>query len=61
MNLKNKRRELQALVGALGIVAGLGGYIANLYSNLLATFLMIAIIMVGVMLVNVVTDLPQKG
>ncbi|MEO0382965.1 MAG: hypothetical protein AAF234_05365 [Pseudomonadota bacterium] len=60
MNLKNKRRELQAFVGTLGVVAGLGGYIGNLYSNLLATFFMIAIIMAGIMLVNVVTDPPQK-
>jgi hypothetical protein len=61
MSIKNKRSELHALAGTLGVVAGLGGYIGNLYSNLVATFLMIAVIMVGVMLVNVLTDPPDKG
>ncbi|MEQ8657570.1 MAG: hypothetical protein RIC24_09720 [Hyphomicrobiales bacterium] len=61
MNFKRKRRELQAFVGTLGIVAGLGGYIGNLCSNLVATFLMIAIILVGIMLVNVVTDAHSQN
>ncbi|RYH09805.1 hypothetical protein [Tropicimonas sp. IMCC6043] len=60
MDLKSKRRELQAVNGAVGLVAGLGGYVGNLYSYALATFLMLAIWIVGATLVNLLTDPPPK-
>lgn len=60
MDLKSKRRELQAVNGAVGLVAGLGGYVGNLYSYALATFLMLAIWIVGATLVNLLTDPPTK-
>lgn len=60
MNLRNKRRELQGLNGAIGLVAGLGGYIGQLYSGGVATFLMLAIWIVGATLINLLTDPPEK-
>lgn len=60
MNLRKRRRELQALNGAIGLVAGLGGYIAGLYSDALATFLMLAIWIVGSTFIILVTDPPDK-
>ena len=42
MNLRHKRKELQGLNGAVGLAAGLGGYLGHLYSNEVATFLMLA-------------------
>ncbi|RSK34108.1 hypothetical protein EJA01_08240 [Rhodovulum iodosum] len=61
MNLKFKRRELQGVNGAVGLVAGLAGYVGHLYSFSLATFLMLAIWIVGATLVNLLTDPPEKG
>lgn len=58
MDLKSKRRELQGLNGAVGLAAGLGGYVGNLYSWGVATFLMMAIWMVGATLINLLTDPP---
>ena len=60
MDLRSKRRELQGLNGAVGLVAGLGGYVGNLYSWGLATFLMFAIWIVGATLINLLTDPPAK-
>ena len=60
MDLRPKRRELQAVNGALGLVVGLGGYIGQLYSNELATFLMLAVWIIGATLVNLFTDRPTK-
>ena len=60
MNLRNKRRELQGLNGAIGLVAGLGGYIGQLYSDGVATFLMLAIWIVGATLINLFTEPPGK-
>ena len=59
MNLRNKRRELQGLNGAVGLAAGLGGYVGNLYPYGIATFLMFAIWIVGATLINVLTE-PTK-
>ena len=56
MNLRHKRKELQGLNGAVGLAAGLGGYLGHLYSNDVATFLMLAIWIVGATLINVLTD-----
>ncbi len=60
MDLKAKRRKLHGLNGAVGLVAGLGGYVGHLYSYALATFLMLAIWMVGATLINLLTDPPTK-
>ena len=61
MELKSKRRELQGLNGAVGLVVGLGGYLGNLYRDDLATFLMLAIWIVGATLINLLTDPPSRG
>ena len=60
MELRSRRRELQAVNGAVGLVLGLGGYIGQLYSNALATFLMFAVWIVGATLINLLTDDPNK-
>ncbi len=60
VNLRSKRRELQGVNGALGFVAGLGGYVGNLYSYGLATFLMLAIWILGATVINLLTDPPEK-
>lgn len=60
MNLKSKRRELQGLNGAIGLAAGMGGYVGNLYSDAVATFLMLGIWMVGATLITLLTDPPNK-
>lgn len=60
VKLKSKRRELQGLNGAVGLVAGLGGYVGQLYSYALATFLMLGIWIVGATLINLLTDPPSK-
>ena len=56
MDLKHKRRQLQGLNGAVGLAAGLGGYVGNLYSDSFATFLMLAIWIIGATLINLLTD-----
>lgn len=61
MNFRTKRRELQGLVGAIGLVAGLGGYVGGLYPGSTATFAMLAIWIVGSTLVILLTDPPGKG
>ena len=60
MQLKNKRRELQGLVGALGVAAALGGFVGNYYSATTPIVLVFAIFAVGATLVNVFTDPPGK-
>ena len=60
MDLRNKRRELQAVNGAVGLVLGLGGYVGQLYSPALATFLMFAVWIVGATVINLLTDPTDK-
>ncbi len=60
MDLRHKRRELQGLNGAVGLAAGLAGYVGHLYSNGMATFLMFAIWIVGATLINVLTEPTRK-
>ena len=43
----NKRNKLDALVGAVGGVFGMGGYVGHLFSSSIATFGMMAIIILG--------------
>ena len=60
MRLKSRRKELQGLNGAVGLVAGLGGYVGGLYPNAVATFAMLAIWIVGATLINLLTDPAEK-
>ena len=60
MSLKSKRRELQGVNGAFGLVVGLGGFVGHLYSPVVATFLMLAIWIIGATLINLLTDPPNK-
>ena len=60
MSFRSKRREPHAVNGAIGLVLGLGGYVGQLYSNALATFLMFAVWIVGATLINLLTDRPPK-
>ena len=45
--MDSKRSRYRALVGAAGVVFGMGGWIANLYPGHIATFGMIAIFILG--------------
>jgi hypothetical protein len=60
MALRQKRRQLHGLVGALGLVAGSGGLVARWYPAGTAIVLMFGIWMVGATLVNVFTDPPGR-
>jgi hypothetical protein len=60
MDFRTKRRELQAVNGAVGLALGLGGYIGQIYSNALATLLMFAVWIVGATVINLLTDGPDK-
>ncbi|WP_299754955.1 hypothetical protein [uncultured Boseongicola sp.] len=46
--------------GAIGLVVGLGGYVGHLYSPAVATFLMLAIWIVGATMINLLTDNPSR-
>ncbi|NDR55796.1 hypothetical protein [Aliiruegeria sabulilitoris] len=61
MNLKSKRRELQGVNGAAGVVAALGGFVGHLYSPAVAIFCAFAIWILGATLINLLTDPPDKG
>ena len=56
MNLKNKRRELHGLVGGVGVIAALGGFVGHFYSTSTAIVLAFGIWIIGATLVNVCTD-----
>ena len=53
--MESKRSKLFALVGAVGIVVGMGGYVGDLYSSNIATFLMMAVFILGFALVRILT------
>jgi len=59
MQLKTKRRELHGLVGGIGVVALLGGFVGHFYSGGTAIVLGVGIWIIGATLVNVFTD-PRK-
>jgi len=59
MSLRKKRNALYGVVGALGVVVGLAGYLGQYYSPLTATFLMLAVFILGPTLVNLFTDPPE--
>ena len=54
--MQNKRAQWNAMVGAVGVVFGMGGYIGDLYSNSTATFGMIAILILGYAIVRLLTN-----
>lgn len=56
MGLRGKRKELYGLVGALGCVAALGGFVGGFYPPGATIVLSFAIWAVGAMLVQVFTD-----
>lgn len=60
MGLGNKRRELHGVVGALGVLAALGGFVGHYYSPGTTIVLIFAIVAVGTTLVNVFTKPPGK-
>ena len=56
MQLRNKRRAWQGLVGGIGVVIALGGFVGGYYSirsTIVATF---GVWIVGTLLVNLLTD-----
>jgi len=56
MTFRNKRRELQGLVGGIGVVAGLGGFVGGYYSVPTTIVAMFGIWIIGTLLVNLMTD-----
>ncbi len=53
MDWKNRKRPLMGLVGALGVVAALGGFVGGFYSPSTAIVLALGIWIIGATLVNV--------
>lgn len=60
MKLFKRRRELHGVIGGIGVVAGLAGYVGNFYSAPTATVMMFGIWIIGATLVNLFTDPPEK-
>ncbi len=60
MNLKSKRKELQGVNGAIGLVLGLGGFVGQLYAPAFGVFLMLAVWIVGATVINLLTDPPDR-
>ena len=60
VDLRHKRRELQGVNGAVGLAAGLAGYVGDVYSDGMATFLMFSIWIVGATLVILLTEPTRK-
>ena len=58
MQLRGKRRELHGLVGAVGLVVALGGFVGGYYSPRTAIVGAVAVWAIGATLVNVFTDKP---
>ena len=58
MGLRQKRRAWMGVIGGLGVVAGLAGFVGNWYSNGTAIVLMFGIWIVGATLVKLLTDDP---
>lgn len=56
MKLRNRRRELHGLVGALGVAVAVLGLVGGLYPAMTAIAGAFAIWVVGATLVNVFTD-----
>lgn len=60
MRLRQKRRELHGVVGALGVVAALGGFVGGWYPAGTTIVLTFAIWAVGATVVNALTDPPRR-
>lgn len=60
MNLKGKRRELHGLIGGLGVVAALAGFVGHYFSTATTIVLTFGIWIIGATLVNLFTDPPEK-
>ena len=53
--MENQRGKLFAVVGAVGVVVGMGGYVGNLYPSNIATFGMLAVFILGAAVVRIMT------
>jgi len=51
---KDRRKEINGLVFAVGLVLGLLGYVGDVYSSNIATILMLGVWIVGGALVSVI-------
>ena len=61
MDLKHKRRELTGLVGAIGVVIALAGFVGG-YLSVSATIVWtFGVWIIGTMLVMVFTDPQDRG
>ncbi len=61
MGIRQKRRELVGLVGALGVVIALAGFVGG-YLSVRATIVWtFGVWILGTMLVRVLTDPPDVG
>jgi hypothetical protein len=59
--IKQKRRELIGLVGALGVVIALAGFVGGYLSTGATIVWTFGVWIVGTMLVRVLTDPPDTG
>lgn len=58
--MRNKRRELIALVGAIGVVLALGGFVGGYYTVRTTIVLTFAVWILGTVLVQLMTDPPDQ-
>jgi hypothetical protein len=56
MNFRSKRKELQGLNGAVGLVAGIAGFVGNFYTAQTAIVMMLGIWIIGSTLIILLTD-----
>lgn len=61
MTLKHKRTELMGLMGAIGFVVALAGFVGGYMGVMQTVFWTFAVWIVGPMLVIVFTDAPPKS
>ena len=61
MGLRNKRKELHGLVGAVGVAIALLGFVGGFMAPGLTVALTFGTWIVGATLVTVLTDPPSKG
>lgn len=61
MSLRHKRRAWHGVVGGLGVVAALGGFVGHYYSVSTTIVLAFSIFILGAVVVNLLTDPPDKG
>ena len=56
MDLKSKRKELMGLVGGVGVVVALGGFVGGWYTVGTTIVLTFAVWIIGSLLVTLFTD-----